>query len=41
MSSMALSAALQTSHRSMPNVVLNGDDMANVIAYVLSLKASD
>ena len=41
MTSMALSAALQTSHPSMPNVVLKGDDMANAIAYILSLKQSD
>jgi hypothetical protein len=41
MTSMALAAAFQTSHRSMPNIVLEGDDMANVIAYVLSLKGSD
>jgi mono/diheme cytochrome c family protein len=38
MTSMALSAALQTSHRTMPNVVLKGDDMANAIAYILCLK---
>jgi len=41
MTSMALSAALQTSHRTMPNVVVKADDVANVTAYILSLKDSD
>jgi mono/diheme cytochrome c family protein len=41
MTSAALHAALQTSHRTMPNLVLAGDDMANVIAYILSLKGDD
>jgi len=38
MTAMALSAALQTSHRTMPNLILQGDDRANIIAYILSLK---
>jgi mono/diheme cytochrome c family protein len=38
MSSTALNAALQTSHRSMPNIVLEADEMRNVIAYILSLR---
>jgi mono/diheme cytochrome c family protein len=37
--STALFAALQTSHRTMPNLVFKGDDMVNVIAYILSLKS--
>jgi mono/diheme cytochrome c family protein len=37
MTAAALSAALQTSHSTMPNLVLR-DDMANVVAYILSLK---
>ena len=36
--SIALFAALQTSHRTMPNLIFKGDDMANVVAYILSLK---
>jgi mono/diheme cytochrome c family protein len=34
----ALAAALQTSHRSMPNFIIKPDDAANVMAYILSLK---
>jgi len=37
--STALFAALQTSHRTMPNLIFKGDDMANVVAYILSLKS--
>ena len=38
MNGMALTAALNTSHRNMPNVILNRDEQADVIAYILSLK---
>jgi hypothetical protein len=38
MSSIALSAALNTSHQSMPNIMLEPEDRANIIAYILSLK---
>jgi cytochrome c len=38
MTALALSAALNTSHRSMPNILLEPDDQANIIAYILSLK---
>ena len=41
MTSMALSTALQTSHRTMPNVVIKGDDANNIIAYIMSLKERD
>jgi mono/diheme cytochrome c family protein len=41
LTSAALAAALQTSHRTMPNVVIKGDDADNVIAYILSLKEAD
>ncbi len=41
LTSTALAAALQTSHRTMPNVVIKGDDANNIIAYILSLKESD
>jgi hypothetical protein len=34
----ALSAALQTSHRTMPNLVLDPNELADVVAYILSLK---
>lgn len=38
MNSIALSAALNTSHQSMPNIMLEPEDRANIIAYILSLK---
>lgn len=34
---LALQAMLQTSHRTMPNLILDADDMRDVIAYILSL----
>jgi mono/diheme cytochrome c family protein len=38
MTAMALSAALNTSHASMPNIILQADERADIIAYILSLK---
>lgn len=38
MTALALTAALNTSHRSMPNIVLPPEEQANLIAYILSLK---
>jgi mono/diheme cytochrome c family protein len=38
MTAMALSAALNTSHHSMPNILLTADERADIIAYILSLK---
>ncbi|HMA73867.1 MAG TPA: cytochrome c [Xanthobacteraceae bacterium] len=38
MTSIALSAALLTSHRQMPNIILQPDDRRDVIAYILSLR---
>jgi len=38
MTAIALSAALNTSHRLMPNIVLEADEQAHIIAYILSLK---
>ena len=37
----ALTAMLQTSHRTMPNVVIEGRDMNDIAAYILSLKERD
>ena len=37
MSSAALAAALRTSHETMPNVIIRGSDLSDVIAYILSL----
>ena len=38
MNSAALTAALRTSHESMPNIIIKGADLSDVIAYVLSLR---
>jgi hypothetical protein len=38
MTAMALSAALQTAHRSMPSLVLEPADFSDVIAHILSLR---
>jgi len=40
MSSAALSAALRTSHERMPNIIIKGSDLTDIIAYVLSLRES-
>lgn len=41
MTATAVSAALLTSHRAMPNLILNADERSDVIAYILSLKRSN
>jgi hypothetical protein len=38
MTATALLATLNTSHRSMPNIMLATDEQADIIAYILSLK---
>jgi mono/diheme cytochrome c family protein len=38
MTAIALRAALQTSHRTMPNLVLRKQNREDIIAYILSLK---
>jgi mono/diheme cytochrome c family protein len=38
MTTIALTAALLTSHRRMPNLILQPDERRDVIAYILSLK---
>jgi mono/diheme cytochrome c family protein len=38
MTSRALIVALRTSHRSMPNLVIEGRDAEDLVAYILSLK---
>ena len=40
MTSAALTAALRTSHRTMPNLIIKGRDMSDLVAYILSLKTS-
>ena len=38
MSAMVLNVALLSSHRSMPNIVLDAQERADVIAFILTLK---
>src|SRR6516165_6960487 len=38
MTSAALTAALRTSHKTMPNVIINEADTSDLVAYILSLK---
>ncbi|MFO7478506.1 MAG: cytochrome C [Methyloceanibacter sp.] len=38
MTELALTVWLQSSHPTMPNIVLEQDDMRNVVAYIRSLK---
>ena len=40
MTAAALRAALNTSHRTMPNLVIKDDDVDSIIAYILSLRDS-
>ncbi len=40
MTSIALTAALRTSHRVMPNLILSDEQLRGVIAYVLSLRGA-
>jgi mono/diheme cytochrome c family protein len=41
MTATALTVWLQTSHPTMPNIIVEPEDMRNVIAYILSLKGRD
>jgi len=41
MTATALAAALQTSHRTMPNLVLDSGQLANIVAYIQSLKRTN
>jgi mono/diheme cytochrome c family protein len=38
MTATALTVALRTSHQLMPNIIVQGRDAENIIAYILSLK---
>jgi mono/diheme cytochrome c family protein len=40
MSEMALSVALQTPHHEMPNIMLDPQERADVIAYIMSLRGN-
>jgi mono/diheme cytochrome c family protein len=39
MTATALSATLKTPHRTMPNLILSSDELANITAYIMSLKS--
>src|SRR5262245_2536368 len=39
MSEMALSVALRTPHRDMPNLMLEDQERADIIAYIMSLRS--
>jgi mono/diheme cytochrome c family protein len=41
MTGAALSVALQRSHVTMPNVILNADELSNIVAYILSLRRAN
>jgi mono/diheme cytochrome c family protein len=41
MTELALSVWLQSSHPTMPNIILKPDDLRNVVAYIVSLKSKD
>lgn len=41
MTELALTVWLQSSHPTMPNIVLEPDDMQNVVAYIRSLESKD
>jgi mono/diheme cytochrome c family protein len=41
MTGIALTAALRTSHRTMPNVILDDDVARDVVAYILSLNSGE
>jgi len=41
MTEMALSVWMQSSHPTMPNVILKQDDLRNVVAHIHSLKSKD
>ena len=41
MSGRALAVALRRAHRTMPNFVIEGDELTNIIAYILSQKSRD
>jgi mono/diheme cytochrome c family protein len=41
MTATALSVALQRSHQTMPNVMLNANELSDIIAYILSLQRAN
>jgi mono/diheme cytochrome c family protein len=41
MSGRALAVALRRAHRTMPNFVIEGEELTNIIVYILSFKSPD
>ena len=41
MSGRALAVALRRAHRTMPNFVIEGDELTNIITYILSMKINN
>lgn len=41
MTGMALSAALQSPHRSMPNMMLDSNQLGSIVTYILSLRRAN
>jgi len=41
MTSAALIAALRTSHKTMPNIIIQQTDMSDFVAYILSLRRGE
>jgi mono/diheme cytochrome c family protein len=41
MTAIALSAALQSPHRTMPNVMLDANQLSSIVAYILSLRQAN
>jgi len=41
MSSRALTAALRTSHRTMPNLIIPDAEVRDIVAYIMSLKSKE
>ena len=41
MTAIALSVALQRSHKTMPNIILNTDELRDIVSYILSLQRAN
>jgi cytochrome c len=41
MTAIALSVALQRSHKTMPNIILNADELRDIVSYILSLQRAN
>jgi mono/diheme cytochrome c family protein len=41
MTAIALSVALQRSHKTMPNIILNTDERRDIVSYIMSLQRAN